>query len=157
MMLDASSNPPCQLEFNVPRNDRGVSQELQTFRPHFDMRVSRMRGHLHMGGYNVSIFRGGAPDPARRICTVHGKYGTEEGKPYNEKGFLIMMTGCEFKDPDNPFVLEKGKLYTIEAIYNAGQHDPQLLGSGHHDGVMAWAIVYGERCKTAGCADEPEP
>ena len=152
MTLDISSNPACQHEFNVPSKELGFSQELQTFRPHFNMRVSRMRGHLHMGGYNVSLYRGGVPDPAKRVCVVHSTYGTEEGTPFNEKGFLVGVGGCEFQDPDAPFVLEKGELYTIEAIYNAGQKDPQLFASGHHDGVMAWAIVLGERCKTAGCA-----
>ena len=55
------------------------------------------------------------------------------------------------------FVMKKGERFTMEAIYNAGAEDPQLLGAWCHDGVMAFAIMYGERCASSGCTNEPDP
>ena len=120
------------------------------------MRVHVMTGHLHMGAHNITLYRGGVPDPARAIGTSTASYGTEPGVIGNEKGFIVGMTDVNFRDKGG-LVLKKGEQYTIEAIYNAGARDPRLLGAGFHDGVMAFVILYGERCISDGCADELEP
>ena len=156
-MDTASSDPGCTIEFNIPANlSSGYHQQLQSITVHFDFRVFLMAGHLHMGGYNVTLYRGEAPDPDRTVCSVDTNYGTEVGVVGNERGFVANMTECSFREKGG-FVMRKGERFTMEAIYNAGATDPQLLGAGYHDGVMAFAIMYGVRCTSVGCTNEAEP
>ena len=115
-----------------------------------------MAGHLHMGGYNVTLYRGEVPDPDRAVCSIDANYGTEAGVVGNERGFVKNMTECSFREKGG-FVMRKGERYTMEAIYNAGAQDPQLLGAGSHEGVMAFAVMYGVRCTSVGCTNETEP
>ena len=77
-----------------------------------DARIFQMWGHLHIAGYNLTLYEGDSTS-AKPICTSYPFYGTEPNQVGNEKGYVVKMTKCEFDD--KPFVLRKGEKYTLQA------------------------------------------
>ena len=67
-----------------------------------------MAGHLHMGGYNGTLYRGEAPDPDRAVYSIDANYGTEVGVVGNERCFVKNMTECLFGEKGE-FVMKKGE------------------------------------------------
>ena len=56
-ILDVS-HPKCNIEYNVPANPTGIDEAtVQVVLPH-DTRFFQLWGHIHMAGYNISLFHG---------------------------------------------------------------------------------------------------
>jgi len=139
LQVGTISAPGCKAFFQSPRNDEEPEQLF-----HYTVTVSRTIavpfaiGHLHTGAINISLVVNG-----ERICTSYPTYGTEDGVPGNERGYLVAMSPCV--DVTQPYlILRKGDVARVEAHYYAGSHDPRLLYSdGTHLNVMAYLyLVY---------------
>ena len=149
-ILDVS-HPSCHIEYNIPSNDKGYDAATVTASLPFDARIFQMWGHIHLAGYNITLYHG-KDTTAPPICTSNPTYGTQEGVPGNELGYVTAMSKCKYLK--EPYVIKKGEKITLEAVYNVGEEDSRTWNTGYHDGVMGLWFMAGEKCKTAGCADE---
>lgn len=149
-ILDVS-HPKCNIEYNVPANPRGIDEAtVQVVLPH-DTRFFQLWGHIHIAGYNISLFHGKTTaDPL--ICASYPTYGTREGVVGEEKGYVTAMSKCDFGS--KPYVIKKGEPLTLSAVYNVGPEDDRTWNTGYHDGVMGLYFMVGEKCKSTGCVDE---
>ena len=131
------SAPNCKAFFQSYRNDEQPEQQVSySVTVRRTIAVPFAVGHLHTGAINISLSVNG-----RRICTSYPTYGTEDGVPGNERGYLVAMSPCV--DTSQPYLLLKqGATATVDAYYYAGSHDPRLLYSdGTHLNVMAYMYV----------------
>jgi len=151
-ILDVS-HPHCNIEYNIPANDKGIDEATVHATLPFDVRIFQMWGHIHLAGYNISLFNGKTAD-GTAICTSDPVYGTEEHKVGNEKGYVVAMTKCKFLE--KPYIIKKGEDLTLQALYNVGEFDDRTWNTGYHDGVMGLWFMTGERCKTKGCENEDD-
>jgi hypothetical protein len=121
-------------------------------------------GHQHVGGLNISMFHND-----KFLCASHGRYGTEEGVPGNEKGYLVQMSDCYNADENGGrgYALKKGDKVRLDSWYWVGSNDPRLANNrgGTHLNVMgymytAYKVVEGQTwpepptgpAPTAGCS-----
>jgi hypothetical protein len=49
-ILDVS-HPSCNIEYNIPSNDKGIDRATVTATLPFDVRFFQMWGHIHLAGY----------------------------------------------------------------------------------------------------------
>merc|ERR1711935_93050 len=124
---------------NIPANDKGIDEATVHATLPFDVRIFQMWGHIHLAGYNISLFNGKTAD-GTAICTSDPVYGTVEHEIGNEKGYVVAMTKCKFLE--KPYIIKKGEDLTLQALYNVG--------------VMGLWFMTGERCKTPGCENEDD-
>eukprot|EP00037_Helgoeca_nana_P031915 m.411208 g.411208 ORF g.411208 m.411208 type:complete len:440 (-) comp28599_c0_seq1:2807-4126(-) len=151
-ILDVS-HPACNIEYNIPTNADGIDEAtITTTLPH-DTRFFQMWGHIHMAGYNITLYHGDSTD-SPPICTSLPGYGTVPNKPGDEKGYVVSMSKCHWDD--KPYIIKKGEKITLQALYNVGDTDTRTWNTGHHDGVMGLWFMGGEKCATAGCVDESD-
>jgi hypothetical protein len=59
----------------------------------FDTRFFQMWGHVHLAGYNITLFDGATND-SPIICNSEPVYGTKEHAVGNELGYVVAMTKC---------------------------------------------------------------
>jgi hypothetical protein len=149
-ILDVS-HPKCNIEYNIPTNPTGIHfQTVSATLPH-DTMFMQMWGHIHIGGYNATLYHG-SDTSAKPICTTEPIYGTKESEVGNEKGYVVAMSKCKF---EKPYIIKKGEPLTLETVYNVGPHDERTWNTGYHDGAMGLWFMTGAPCKTPGCENEP--
>lgn len=148
-ILDVS-HPKCNIEYNIKANPTGLDTAIVNVALPKDTRFFQMWGHIHIAGYNISLYHGDSVD-APLICTSIPTYGTVESKVGNEKGYVVAMSKCVFREPK---IIKKGEIVTLEATYNVGSEDPRTWNTGYHDGVMGLWFMVGEHCATPGCEDD---
>lgn len=74
------------------------------------------------------------------------RYGTKEGVVGDEKGYVVSMSKCEYKD--KPYIIKKGEKLTLQALYNVGLEDDRTWLKGpFHDGVMGLWFMTGKHCE----------
>jgi len=151
-ILDVS-HPTCNIEYNIPANSAGIDEATVTTTLPHDTRFFQMWGHIHIAGYNITLYHGDST-AAKPICTSNPGYGTVPNQVGNEKGYVVSMTKCHFVD--KPYVIKKGEKITLQALYNVGDEDPRTWNTGHHDGVMGLWFMGGEKCATPGCENEDD-
>lgn len=84
---------------------------ITTTLPH-DTRFFQMWGHIHMAGYNITLYHGDSTDSSP-ICTSLPGYGTVPNKPGDEKGYVVSMSKCHWDD--KPYIIKKGEKITLQA------------------------------------------
>jgi len=149
-ILDVS-HPSCAIEYNIPANDKGYNVATVTATLPFDARIFQMWGHIHIAGYNITLYHG-KDATAPKICTSNPTYGTKESVPGNELGYITAMSKCKYLK--EPYIIKKGEKITLEATYNVGEEDDRTWNTGYHDGVMGLWFMTGAKCESAGCTDE---
>ena len=88
-------------------------------------------GHQHIGALNISLYI----DNDLK-CTNVPKYGTQPGIAGNEKGYVVAIPPCEFKN--NKLHVKKGQKLTVTSLYNVDPNDDRGIGpGGSHGGVMS--------------------
>merc|ERR1712048_568140 len=86
-------------------------------------------GHVHAGAINITLFIND-----EEACTTVPIYGTQEGVPGNEKGYLVGNPACVKTDH-----VKVGDKITVTSHYWVGHGvDPSgsLLPGGFHGGTM---------------------
>lgn len=108
-----TSHPACNIEYNIDANPKtGVDRASVTFTMPDDAKFYQMWGHVHIAGYNISLYRGGS-DRGKPLCTSHPVYGTDKAnKPGNEYGYVVEMSRCDLRA--NPVVIRKGEEVLVQ-------------------------------------------
>lgn len=150
-ILDVSRN--CHIEYNIKENPTNIDIRHVTVTLPFDVRFFQLWGHIHMAGYNMTLYHGGSRKD-KPICSSYPIYGKTPGKVNDEKGYVVAMTKCMFID--TPYVVRKGEKLTLDTLYNVGPTDDRTFVSGFHDGVMGLFFMVGERCRTTACEYEED-
>lgn len=131
------SAPDCAAFYGVLRNDENpVDTQSYQLRLPYDVHVALAIGHMHTGAINVTL---SVND--KLACVSEPTYGTEEGVPGNEKGYLVSISPCIAADSGG-LDLKKGDILKVEANYWVGTQDDRLLYSdGTHLNVMGYMYV----------------
>jgi len=135
--IGVMSAPDCYPFYGVYRNDETkVDTQSYSIKLPYDVHVALAIGHMHTGAINVSLSVNG-----HLVCTSLPSYGTEEGVPGNEKGYLVKVSPC-IASSSSGLELKKSDLLMIEANYYVGSDDDRLnYSDGTHLNVMAYMYV----------------
>jgi len=128
------SAPHCASYYDVYRNDANpVDVKSYELKIPADVSVVFATGHIHTGGINISLSVNG-----QHACTSVPTYGTEEGAPGNEKGYLVKMSGC-VDVATGALPLKKNDIVRIDGRYWVGSTDDRIgYADGTHLNVMAY-------------------
>ena len=88
--------------------------------------ILRCWAHQHIGGKCITV---SDPDTGKVICKSCPIFGTEEGVPGNEKGYLVAMTEDRLTEP---YTLQPGQKIRVEAVYDSSEN---------YGGVMSILVV----------------
>eukprot|EP00890_Picochlorum_soloecismus_P000437 jgi/Picsp_1/1394/NSC_04873-R1_mtn19-like protein len=88
--------------------------------------IVRCWAHQHIGGKCITV---SDPTTGKVICKSCPVYGTEEGVPGNEKGYLVAMTEDRLTEP---YPLQPGQKIRVEAVYDSSED---------YGGVMSILVV----------------
>ena len=143
------TTPGCRAYYGVLRNDSNPEALSSTsFTMTEDSTVQLAIGHQHVGSINISITVNG-----KLLCASYPTYGTQEGVPGNEKGFLVKMSHCispAGADPstvnagpltvEGPIQLSAGDEVTLKSYYWVGSEDKRTapIPGGTHLNVMGY-------------------
>eukprot|EP00475_Leptophrys_vorax_P026178 TRINITY_DN3677_c0_g1_i1.p1 TRINITY_DN3677_c0_g1~~TRINITY_DN3677_c0_g1_i1.p1 ORF type:complete len:359 (-),score=61.70 TRINITY_DN3677_c0_g1_i1:97-1173(-) len=128
----------CELEFNVPKcqelwpaSDQCLYVSTSNYTLDDDYEVAMAFPHLHIGGLEIEINVIDLEGTERNLCRSAAIYGTEEGVPGNEKGYLVDFNGCWFTETD-PYLVYSGETVVVTSVYE---------NSVEHDGVMGFYLL----------------
>jgi len=132
-LLDASN---CQVEYNIEADEaQPLLKTEYSWHAKFSGSMVFGAGHLHNAGVNITLLQNG-----KEICSAAPVYGTEEGQPGNEKGYLVAIPTCvSEQDANNAVQVSSGDVVTVRSYYYVGYDDPTGCGlpGGFHGGVMS--------------------
>jgi len=138
LMVGVLAAPNCREYYDVLRNDTYPSLDVVSleFVAPMPAKVLFAVGHMHTGGNYITLSLNG-----KHVCTSTCHYGTEEGVPGNEKGYLVQMSQC-INASTGPLVVKKNDKLRLDAIYNVASNDDRVLYSdGTHLNVMSYMYV----------------
>jgi len=137
LQIGVMSAPDCLQFYGVYRNDtHPVDTQSYSLTLPYDVKLLLATGHMHTGALNVTMSVNG-----QLACASEPRYGTEDGVPGNERGYLVQVSQCI--DPSSGGLdLKAGDVLTVDANYYVGSHDSRLLYSdGTHLNVMGYMYV----------------
>lgn len=109
------------VEYSVDNSGPGTKDivdktfEIDYFCPQSqNFSLIRCWAHQHIGGECITM---SDPDTGDIICKSCPEYGTEEGVPGNEKGYVIGMT--EDRLVDAPYTFQPGQKVRVQAVYDS--------------------------------------
>lgn len=158
-VLDASN---CQIEYNIDENPSGqVVTELQWASPQAGVIIMAI-GHVHIGGYNISVSTGPDKQHLKSLCVSAARYGTKPGVAGDEQGYMVQMGVCSLDgtlpqggaawkgttpsgtDKDytrlaSPVPINKGDIISVTSHYSVDPKDTRSapIPGGAHGGVMS--------------------
>ena len=93
------------------------------------------QGHQHIGGEQISLLHGADHASAVSVCDSYPTYGTAEGVPGNEKGYLTAMSHCTLPKAR----IEEGEKICVNSTYDVDPNDQRSapIPGGSHGGVMS--------------------
>eukprot|EP00475_Leptophrys_vorax_P026179 TRINITY_DN3677_c0_g1_i2.p1 TRINITY_DN3677_c0_g1~~TRINITY_DN3677_c0_g1_i2.p1 ORF type:complete len:355 (-),score=50.64 TRINITY_DN3677_c0_g1_i2:44-1108(-) len=128
----------CELEFNVPKCQElwPASEQCRyiltnNYTLEGDYEVAMAWPHLHIGGLEIEVNVIDLEGAVRNLCRSVAIYGTEEGIPGDEKGYLVDFNGCWFTETD-PYLVYTGETVVVTSVYE---------NSVEHDGVMGFYML----------------
>merc|ERR1712238_282163 len=132
------TTPNCQTFYSVIQNDEQPETVASTtFTVPTTAELMLLIGHQHVGGRNISLYHND-----KFLCASYARYGTEEGVPGNEKGYLVQMSTCYSADENGGrgYLVKKGDKLRLDSWYWVGTDDEKLAPNpgGTHLNVMGY-------------------
>jgi len=148
------TTPSCKTFYAVYENDeQPESLSSTTFTIPADSELMLAIGHQHVGARNISLHHNG-----KAVCASVARYGTEEGVPGNEKGYVVEFPPCYNADDNQGqgFKVKKGDTLRVDSWYWVGRNDKMIAPhpGGTHLNVMGYMYM---AYKVAPGGEWPEP
>jgi len=101
------------------------------------LRLLRCVAHQHIGGLSFELRHG---ETGETLCRMETRYGTQEGVPGEEKGFLVEITQFDFEEP---VLLHKDTPVRVVSTYEKSLHVGVmgLLNVHYADGTVQAASL----------------